>query len=69
VKDLHAENNETIEDDSKKWKDTTCSRVLLIIRMIKKAYCPRQTAGDGEEQGGLACCSLWGCKEQDTTWR
>jgi len=44
VKDLHAENNETIEDDSKKWKDTTCSRVLLIIRMIKKAYCPRQSA-------------------------
>ena len=23
-----------------------------------------QTAGDGEGQGSLACCSPWGCKEQ-----
>ena len=23
--------------------------------------------GDGEGQGGLACCSPWGCKESDTT--
>ena len=22
-----------------------------------------QTLGDGEGQGGLACCSPWGCKE------
>ena len=22
-----------------------------------------QTPGDGEGQGGLACCSPWGCKE------
>ena len=27
-----------------------------------------QTLGDGEGQGGLPCCSLWGCKELDTTW-
>ena len=26
-----------------------------------------QTPGDGEGQGGLACCSLWGRKESDTT--
>ena len=26
-----------------------------------------QTLGDGEEQGRLACCSLWGRKEADTT--
>ena len=26
-----------------------------------------QTPGDGEGQGSLACCSLWGCKESDTT--
>ena len=25
-----------------------------------------QTPGDGERQGSLACCSPWGCKEQDT---
>ena len=26
-----------------------------------------QTLGDGERQGGLACCSPWGCKESDMT--
>ena len=26
-----------------------------------------QTLGDGERQGGLACCSPWGLKESDTT--
>ena len=26
-----------------------------------------QTLGDGEEQGNLACCSPWGCKESDMT--
>ena len=26
-----------------------------------------QTLGDGERQGGLACCSPRGCKESDTT--
>ena len=26
-----------------------------------------QILGDGEGQGGLACCSSWGCKESDTT--
>ena len=25
-----------------------------------------QTLGDGEGQGGLACCSPWGCRESDT---
>ena len=28
-----------------------------------------QTLRDGEGQGSLACCSLWGCKEADTTWQ
>ena len=28
-----------------------------------------QTARNGEGQGSLACCSLWGCKELDTTER
>ena len=27
-----------------------------------------QTLGDGEGQGGLTCCSAWGCKESDMTW-
>ena len=26
-----------------------------------------QTWGDGEGQGGLTCCSPWGCKELFTT--
>ena len=26
-----------------------------------------QAQGVGDEQGSLACCSLWGCKESDTT--
>ena len=26
-----------------------------------------QTLEDGEGQGSLACCSLWGCKELDMT--
>ena len=28
-----------------------------------------QTPEDGEGQGGLACCSPWGCKESDMTWQ
>ena len=28
-----------------------------------------QDLGDGEGQGSLACCSLWGCKELGTTER
>ena len=28
-----------------------------------------QTLGDGEGQGGLACCGLRGHKELDTAWR
>ena len=28
-----------------------------------------QAPGDGEGQGSLVCCSLWGCKDQDTTER
>ena len=26
-----------------------------------------QALGDGEGQGGLLCCSPWGCKESDMT--
>ena len=27
-----------------------------------------QAPGVGDGQGSLVCCSLWGCKELDTTW-
>ena len=30
---------------------------------------PCQTPGDGDGQGSLACCSLWGRKESDLTER
>ena len=26
-----------------------------------------QASGVGDGQGGLVCCSPWGCKESDTT--
>ena len=26
-----------------------------------------QASGVGDEQGSLACCSPWGCRESDTT--
>ena len=29
----------------------------------------KQASGDGEGQGGLACCSPWGHKEADMAWR
>ena len=29
----------------------------------------QQAPRDGEGQGGLACCSPWGCKESDMTER
>ena len=29
----------------------------------------KQTPGDNERQGSLACCPSWGCKELDTTER
>ena len=28
-----------------------------------------QTLRDGRGQGGLSCCSPWGYKESDMTWR
>ena len=31
------------------------------------AHEPGQTPSDSKGQGGLECCSPWGCKESDTT--
>ena len=28
-----------------------------------------ELTGVGDEQGGMACCDSWGCKESDTTER
>ena len=39
--------------------------------MASQMQCTRTQANleDGKGQGGLACCSPWGCKEQDITRR
>ena len=48
-------------DDRMRWLD--CITNWMETRLSKL-----QGVGDG--QGGLACCSPWGCKELDTTeWR
>ena len=41
----------------------------LIYNMVTVGHELRQTLGDGEGQGNLACYSPWGLEELDTTWR
>ena len=36
---------------------------------LLNGYELEQALGMGDGQGNLACCSLWGCKESDTTER
>ena len=36
-----------------------------IINSIGREF--EQTLGDGEGQGSLACCTLWGGEESDMT--
>ena len=38
-----------------------------FAKMTRNGHELGQTLGDGEGQGGLLCCSPWGCKELDTT--
>ena len=40
-----------------KWLDTTTDSMNMNLSKL----------GDSEGQGGMACCSPWGCKELDTT--
>ena len=60
-KDLHAgkdwgqKEKGASEDETVGWHHQLNGHVFL------------QTLGDGEGQGGLACCCLWGCKESDPT--
>ena len=44
-------------------------RAGLRLNIKKKKPELGQTPGDGEGQGGLACCSPWGHKESVMTWR
>ena len=41
-----------------------CQRMRWLDSITKSIW---QAPGDGEGQGGLACCSLWGHKELDMT--
>ena len=43
---------------------------MIFFFLVRLAmYFRRETLGDGEGQRNLECCSLWGCKESDTTER
>ena len=43
---------------------------MIFFFLVRLAmYFRRETPGDGEGQRNLECCSLWGCKESDTTER
>ena len=56
-----------------RWLDgiTDSMDVSLGVRGAARengVLCPKDTAlGAGDEQGGLACCYSWGCKESDMT--
>ena len=43
-----------------RWLDSLTSAMLFAQRELG------QSSGDGEGQGGLVCCSPWGCKESNT---
>ena len=38
-----------------------------MLGKIVKGHELGKSLADGEGQGGLTCCSLWGCKESDMT--
>ena len=54
-KDWGKEEKGTIEDEMAGWHH----------RLVGHEF--EWTPGDGDGQGGLACCNSWGCKELDTT--
>jgi len=44
-----------------------CHRMSWLDGITNNWHELGQTLGDGEGQGGMACCSPWGHKELDTT--
>ena len=38
-------------------------RMIWLDSITDSRHEPGQTLGDSKGQGGLACCSLWGCKQ------
>ena len=47
-------------------KGTTKDEMVGWHHRLNRHEC-EQVGGVGDRQGGLACCSLWSCKESDTT--
>ena len=41
--------------------------VVNLRLLLDNGHEFKHTPGDVEGQGGLSCCSPWGCKESDTT--
>ena len=56
------------KDWGQKEKGTTEGETLRWLHWLN-AQEFEQTLGDGEGQGSLACCSLWGHKESDMTYQ
>ena len=59
-------------DDGKDWRQEvkgTTEDVMVGWHHWLNGHEFEQAQGDGEGQGGLVCCSLWGHKESDTTER
>ena len=54
-KDWRQEERGTTEDEMVRWHHRL------------NGHESEQTQGDRRRQGGLACCSPWGCKDSDTT--
>ena len=46
-----------------------CQRMRRLDVITGNEHELGQTLGDGEGQGGLVCCSPWGCKESDMNER
>ena len=52
---LYQKEKGTIEDEMVRWHHRPNGHDFV------------QALGDGEGQGGLVCCSTWGCKKLDIT--
>ena len=51
---------------SSRWHHPTISFSVIPFSSCLQSF---SAPGVGDEQGGLACCVSWGCKESDTTER
>ena len=67
-------NSELIGRDSDTGKDWRQKKKVIEDEMVGwhhqcSGHELEQTAGDGEGQGSLVCCSSWGHEESDMTWQ